>query len=129
MGIRGPKSAEDLVTPTVADLRGDERPKPPPGLTEEQAAEWRAVVDRLPADWFARENHGLLAQYCRHVTTIRRLARMVEQMGAPEDLLAQQAVAIISCVRKCEHTEHAITLIKAGFLSGEIAQRMKGGGQ
>jgi hypothetical protein len=42
MGIRGPKSAEALVTPTVVDLRGDDRPEPPEDLTEEQAAEWRA---------------------------------------------------------------------------------------
>ena len=28
MGMRGPKSAEAQLTPTVADLRGDERPEP-----------------------------------------------------------------------------------------------------
>jgi hypothetical protein len=43
-------------------------------------------VERLPADWFPRETHGLLAQYCRHVTTARRLARLVEQLEAAEDL-------------------------------------------
>jgi hypothetical protein len=40
-------------------------------LTEDQAAEWRAVVDRLPNDWFPRETHGMLAQFCRHVCTAR----------------------------------------------------------
>jgi hypothetical protein len=45
MCIRGPKSAEALVTPTVAELRGDARPEPPADLTEGQAAEGRAVVD------------------------------------------------------------------------------------
>ena len=55
MGIRGPKSSAALEIPSVADLRGDARPEPPEDLTEEQAAEWRAVVDRLPADWFPRE--------------------------------------------------------------------------
>jgi hypothetical protein len=43
-------------------------------------------VDRLPADWFPRETHGLLAQYCRHLTTARRLTRLVEQLEAAEDL-------------------------------------------
>lgn len=52
MGIRGPKSAADLASPAVADLRGDARPKPPEDLIEEQADEWRAVVARLPAGWF-----------------------------------------------------------------------------
>jgi hypothetical protein len=47
MGIRGSKSAEALVTPTVTDLRGDARPEPPEDLTEEQGAEWRACVERL----------------------------------------------------------------------------------
>jgi hypothetical protein len=49
MGARGPKSARDLLTPSVADLRGDARPEPLEDLTEEQAAEWRGVVERLPA--------------------------------------------------------------------------------
>jgi hypothetical protein len=35
MGMRGPKSAEAQLTPTVADLRGDARPEPPEDLTEE----------------------------------------------------------------------------------------------
>jgi hypothetical protein len=61
----------------VADLRGDARPQPPEDLTEEQGAEWRAVMDRLPADWFPRETHGLVAQYCRHVSTAQRLARLL----------------------------------------------------
>jgi hypothetical protein len=69
MGIRGPKSAEAQLTPSVAELRGDARPEPPEDLTEEQAVEWRAVVDRLPTDWFSRETHGLLSQYVRHVVT------------------------------------------------------------
>jgi hypothetical protein len=42
-----------------------------PDLTDEQAAEWGAVVDRLPVDWFLRETHGLVAQYCGHVRTTR----------------------------------------------------------
>ena len=66
MGLRGPKSSAALEIPSVADLRGDARPEPPEDLTEEQAAEWRAVVARMPADWFHRETHGLLAQYVRH---------------------------------------------------------------
>jgi hypothetical protein len=40
MGIRGPKSAEAQLTPTLGDLRGAARPQPPSDLTEKQAAEW-----------------------------------------------------------------------------------------
>jgi hypothetical protein len=52
MGARGPQSSAALAIVPVAELRGDARPEPPADLTEEQAAEWRAVVERLPADWF-----------------------------------------------------------------------------
>ena len=88
MGMRGPKSSAALKIPSVAELRGDARPEPPEELTEEQAAEWRAVVDRLPADWFPRETHGLLAQYCRHVVSARRVARLLEELDALADTRA-----------------------------------------
>jgi hypothetical protein len=51
-------------------------------LSDEQAEEWRAVVNRMPADWFPRETHGLLAQYCRHVVSARRVAEMIATLEA-----------------------------------------------
>jgi hypothetical protein len=62
----------------VVPLMMKPKPEPPVELTEEQAVEWRAVVDRMPADWFARETHALLSQYCRHVVRARRLAGLVD---------------------------------------------------
>jgi hypothetical protein len=53
-------------------------------LTEEQAHEWRMIVEALPADWFRRENHSLLAQYCRHIVAARRIA---EAVGRVEERL------------------------------------------
>ena len=35
--------------------------------------EWCAVVNRMPADWFPRETHGMLVQYCRLIVGARRL--------------------------------------------------------
>ncbi len=55
-----------------------QRPDPPEELTPEQAAEWSAVVRRLPVAWFPREIHPLLAQYCRHVTYARHIAGLIE---------------------------------------------------
>ena len=76
--VRGRKSAGALtLTVVTGDVEVVRRPEPPTELTREQAAEWRAVVDRLPADWFARETHGLLVQYCRHVVAARRVAELV----------------------------------------------------
>ena len=59
MGIRGPQSHAALAVAPVSDLRLVARPEPPEDLTENQSAEWRAIVGRLPADWFQRETHGL----------------------------------------------------------------------
>jgi hypothetical protein len=74
------------MCPTPIYLHGNARPEPPEDLTEEQAAEWSAVVDRLPADWFPRETHGLLCQYVRHVCTARRIARLLADMEADPDM-------------------------------------------
>jgi len=76
MGTRGRVSAAALsvISGGVVTVR---RPDPPRELTEEQAHEWRAVVNRLPADWFQRETHGMLAQFCRHVVAARRIAQLI----------------------------------------------------
>lgn len=78
MSARGRESiAAVSLLPHVTSLA---RPKAPAELTPEQAEEWNAVVDRLPAEWFSRETHGLLAQYCRHVVAARRVAQLVDAM-------------------------------------------------
>lgn len=61
----------------VAPVEVIKRPRPPAELTPEQAVEWQAIVDRLPADWFGRETWGMLAAYCRHVVAARRVAQLV----------------------------------------------------
>ncbi len=74
MGTRGRKSAAELGV--VHGIR--ERPEPPDELTPEQAEEWRAVVARMPVDWFGRELHPLLAAYCRHTCNARHIAGLIE---------------------------------------------------
>jgi hypothetical protein len=71
MAQRGRKSAASL---SVVSVLGNERPAPPDDLTEDEASEWRAIAGRMPADWFTRENHPLLAEYCRHIVRARDLA-------------------------------------------------------
>ncbi len=36
----------------------------------------------MPADWFPRETHGVLGQYCRHIVEARRISRLIRQMTA-----------------------------------------------
>lgn len=74
---RGPTSAAALTVISGDGIVSIRRPDPPDELTEEQADEWRAVVNRMAADWFPRETHGLLAQYCRHIVASRHVAQLI----------------------------------------------------
>lgn len=62
------------------------RPIAPPELTDEQAIEWDAIVSRMEADWFGRETHGVLAQYCRHVVAARKVAQLIQACEASNSL-------------------------------------------
>ena len=54
-----------------------EKPAPLPDMTREQRDEWIAIVDRMDEDWFPRESHQLLAQYCRHACEARRISGII----------------------------------------------------
>lgn len=77
MTKRGRKSAASLAIRPVTPVEKTPRPTPPSELSDEEADEWRAIVDRLPADWFARETHVLLVQYCRHIIAARRVSQLI----------------------------------------------------
>jgi hypothetical protein len=59
-----------------------QRPNPPPGLTTEEAIEWRAIVNRMPAGWFLRETLILLEQYCHHSIAAREIAFAIQELRA-----------------------------------------------
>ena len=86
MEQRGRKSTAALTVVGSSQIEAINRPPPDPSLTKEQADEWREVVNRLPADWFPRETHGMLAAYCRHVAAGRRIAMLIEDIEDGEDL-------------------------------------------
>lgn len=78
MAKRGRKSVAALeIAHAPSSIETIERPDAPYDLTDEQAVEWWAVVNRLPADWFPRETHAMLADYCRHVVKSRRISQLV----------------------------------------------------
>ena len=84
MGARGRKSSASLEV-VAPDIVVQERPDAPYDLTDEQAEEWRAVVDRLPADWFPRETWPLLTAYCRHVVCGRHTARLIHKLESQSE--------------------------------------------
>lgn len=89
MAERGRKSAASLsvVAGTI-----DGRPQPPGDLTKEQRVIWEKTVANEAADVFKTAAlQQLLKEYCRHVTTALKLARMIEAMEvleviSPDDL-------------------------------------------
>lgn len=77
MKKRGRKSAASSELAIASAVETISRPDAPYDLTDEQAQEWWAVVNRMPADWFPRETHGMLTQYCRHVVAARKVAQLI----------------------------------------------------
>lgn len=75
---RGRPSTADLAI--SRQLETVSRPDAPYDLSDEESAEWWAVVNRLPAEWFPRETHGLLSAYCRHVVGIRRISELIRNV-------------------------------------------------
>ena len=67
------------------------RPDPPAELTEEQAKEWREVVDALPANWFPRETHVLLINLCRLTCRQRLLDSTINEMEKDPEVRKTQA--------------------------------------
>lgn len=85
MGTRGRKSSAELTVIAGNGVETVRRPEPPGELRDEHADEWTAIVSRMPADWFPRETHGLLTQYCRHVVAARRIAQLIARTEASEE--------------------------------------------
>jgi hypothetical protein len=83
MNQRGRKSAASLSVVSGGVI---ERPKAPDDLNDEMKTEWIAVVNRMPADWFTRETHSILAQYCRHVVAANRVSQLIEQWETTDGL-------------------------------------------
>ncbi|MEM9085315.1 MAG: hypothetical protein AAGB23_05280 [Pseudomonadota bacterium] len=86
MGTRGRQSAASLSVISANGIEAVERPRPLAELTGEQSQVWLDVVNRLPAEWFPKETHGLLAQYCRHIVSARRVAQLLEQAEGDDGL-------------------------------------------
>jgi hypothetical protein len=85
MNQRGRKSSASLQVIEHSGITSIRRPDPPDELTDEQGYEWRCIVNRLPAEWFPRETHGMLAQYCRHVVSARRVGQLIAVAEAQEE--------------------------------------------
>ena len=77
MAPRGRTSVAALSVQGVVSVVN--RPDAPLHLTPDQTDEWVAVSNSMPADWFTRETHSLLEQWCRHTVDARRIAFLIDQ--------------------------------------------------
>lgn len=85
MRQRGRKSSasQEIMVGAVTLV---ERPEPPLELTPPEEDEWRSVVNAMPADWFPRETHALLAQYCRHAVAARKIAMLIDAASSRDEV-------------------------------------------
>lgn len=75
-----------MTVAKASPVEAIQRPDAPYDLNDEQSEEWWAVVNRMPAEWFPRETHGLLTQYCRHVVAARRVAQLLRDCESGAEL-------------------------------------------
>jgi hypothetical protein len=105
-GRGGRKSAASL---SVVNVLGNERPAPPDDLTEVEAKEWREIANRMPPDWFTRENFPLLTEYCRHIVRSRVLAVDIAKFHEflPEVRLTSDGIRLYDTLLKAADRERA----------------------
>lgn len=118
MGTRGRTSMAALMVPNNP-TEIVQRPDAPYDLTDEEADEWRAVVNTMPPDHFMRGNYALLSQYCRHVIAARRVAQLIESVAKQKDfdrkefgvllqLQATESAAITRLLRSMRLTQQSV---------------------
>jgi phage terminase small subunit len=127
---RGRKSSAALAITTLAEAR----PSAPEGLTSEQVAVWKDTVTRLPADWFPREQHALLAEYCRAVTQARFIGAEIDEfkrewMGEPGGVerYAKLVATADKCVRSMTALARALRITNQSRFKPEKAARQARG--
>ena len=78
----GRVSMAELMTPKNA-LEKVERPDAPYELDDEEALEWKAQVEAMPAGHFTRSTYPLLVALCGHIVTSRRLKQFERSIRKP----------------------------------------------
>lgn len=137
MSERGKKSVASLAVATPVGI--DRRIAPPRALTPAQKAEWVAIVNSRPADWFGEEHLGMLTQYCRHKAQSDLIAQQLEQFDpiwlADEDglkrfdklgaMLERETRAMNALLRSMRLTQQSLYNAKSGNTASEKSKGRK----
>ena len=119
----GRKSAAEL---SVIRAEPDFRPKPPAELSAEQAAEWKSIVNHMPANWFGRESHSLLIAYLRHWSNARLIAAEIHRF-APAWLGRDDGLDRYEQLLKIADREHRAMASLAGKMRLSQSSRLRPG--
>jgi hypothetical protein len=95
MEQRGRKSAARLAIVRPDGVVSVPRLLPPDDMPEEQARLWVEVVSSKPADWFEAASAQILADFCRHTVSCRRLSAIIERLEAGDDLDIEQYTKLL----------------------------------
>lgn len=71
------------------------RPQPLAELSDEEAAEWVALCNVVPADYFPGATHMIVASYCRHVVIARHLAELIERCAKRRPFPTREYLGLI----------------------------------
>lgn len=86
MRQRGRKSAASQDIATISTASMVQRPEPPLDMTPVEEDVWREIVESMPADWFPKETHGLLVQYCRHIVAARKVGMLIDAASSRDQV-------------------------------------------
>jgi hypothetical protein len=97
MRQRGRKGSAELeVASAIAVVR---RPNPVLDLTPEESDVWVQTVEAMPADWFRAETFPLLAQFCRHTVSARRVSQLIDAAMSREEVSVGELKELLTMQR------------------------------
>lgn len=128
----GRVSMAELMTPKNA-LEKVERPDAPYELDDDEALEWKAQVEAMPAGHFTRSTYPLLVALCGHIITARRLKQWEREIRKPRkgksfdtrayDCVLKQIRAETAEINRCLR---AMRLTQQSYIKSEtLGRRMK----
>lgn len=80
MGSRGRKSVEAMML-MEGGLVAIPPPDAPYDLTDEQAEEWRKIVNCMPPGYFIPAHFPVFAQLCRHIDASHKVANLLRSFS------------------------------------------------
>src|SRR5262249_5552301 len=91
------------------------RPMPPSRLDKEEADEWRAIVERMPAGRFSRENLSVLEALVCQICSLRLIEQQVRKMKKLDLSIKENRTELHQAIQTQERANKTV-----GFLSTKL---------